>query len=121
MAALEEQAGKYTALLRKYDDVVLAGEAAAMEKAGLKAEADALRARLTAVDAGTAGAGEAERARASQLFERALRAVLGDRRGLPERLEVASLGREDGGLDRADRRAVGREDLVRVVFEADRE
>ncbi|OGR45572.1 MAG: hypothetical protein A2X35_04280 [Elusimicrobia bacterium GWA2_61_42] len=74
MAALEEQAAKYTELLRKYDDVVLAGEAAAMEKAGLKAEADALRARLTAVDAGTAGAGEAERARASQLFERALRA-----------------------------------------------
>ena len=43
IAALETQAAEYTALLRKYDDIVLHNETLAREKAGVKAEADSLR------------------------------------------------------------------------------
>lgn len=57
VAALEEQSAKYTDLLRRYDDLVLQREASSHEKAGLRAEADSLRAALKAaqeaLDAGT--------------------------------------------------------------------
>lgn len=59
IAALEEQSAKYTELLRKYDDIVLVNEALAREKAGVKAEADALKSALKAAqDAADADAGE---------------------------------------------------------------
>lgn len=59
VAALEEQSAKYTDLLRRYDDLVLQREASSHEKAGLRAEADSLRAALKAAqDALDAGAGE---------------------------------------------------------------
>ncbi len=59
MAAIEEQAAKYTELLRKYDDVVLTNETILREKAGAKAEAESLRAALKAEqDAAEAAAGE---------------------------------------------------------------
>ena len=59
MAALEEQAAKYTELLRKYDEVALLNETFAREKAGLKAEAESLRDALTLAQASAdADAGE---------------------------------------------------------------
>jgi len=48
VSALEDQAAAYTAMLRKYDDVVLLNETLAREKAGARAEADSLRDALTA-------------------------------------------------------------------------
>jgi|GEM_PF-979335 len=51
MKALEEQAATYTALLRKYDDVVLLNENLVRERAGSRAEADSLRAALKAAQA----------------------------------------------------------------------
>ncbi|MDP2866079.1 MAG: hypothetical protein Q8O90_07545, partial [Elusimicrobiota bacterium] len=51
IAALEEQAATYTALLRKYDDVVLLNETLAREKAGDKAEAASLREALNSAQA----------------------------------------------------------------------
>jgi nitrogen-specific signal transduction histidine kinase len=71
MAALEEQAAKYTDLLRKYDGLRLANESISLDKAGALAETEALRARLASVEAGTSGSAEAERVRGAQLFERA--------------------------------------------------
>lgn len=66
MAALEEQAAKYTDLLRKYDDVALLNENLAREKSGLKADADSLRAALTAAQAtADAEAGEKRGVRSS--------------------------------------------------------
>ena len=70
MAALEEQAARYTELLRKYDDLVLANESAVREKAGARSEAEALRARLQAAESEAAGAAEEEKARYSRLSER---------------------------------------------------
>jgi signal transduction histidine kinase len=63
MAALGEQSAKYAELLRKYDDLVLAGEAAAREAAELRE----LAARL---EAEAAGAAERERARYAKLSEK---------------------------------------------------
>lgn len=51
MAALEEQTAVYTALLRKYDDIVLLNENLVRGKAGDKAEADSLREALKAAQA----------------------------------------------------------------------
>ena len=51
MAALEEQAAKYTDMLRKYDDILLHNETLALEKAEAGAEADSLRAALSAAQA----------------------------------------------------------------------
>ncbi len=59
MAALEEQSAKYTELLRRYDDLVLANETLSGEKAGLKAESDSLREALKAAQSASAAqAGE---------------------------------------------------------------
>ncbi|OGR52495.1 MAG: hypothetical protein A2049_08195 [Elusimicrobia bacterium GWA2_62_23] len=69
-SALEEQAAKYTELLKKYDALALANEAAGLEKNAARAEADALRARLDAAEAEAAGAAEAEKARFAKLSER---------------------------------------------------
>lgn len=66
-AALEEQVGKYTALLRKYDDLVLANEAIALEKAAALTECDALRQSIESIEHGAAGAGAAEKARYEEL------------------------------------------------------
>ncbi|MHB0997391.1 MAG: ATP-binding protein [Elusimicrobiales bacterium] len=66
-AALEEQAGKYTALLRKYDDMVLANEAIALEKASALTECAALRQSMDNIEHGAAGAGAAEKARYEEL------------------------------------------------------
>ncbi len=59
MAALEEQSAKYTELLRRYDDLVLANETLSGEKAGIKAESDSLREAMKAAQAASAAqAGE---------------------------------------------------------------
>jgi len=70
MTALEEQAAKYTELLKKYDSLALAREAAATEKNAALAEAEALRARLEAAEAAAAGAAEQEKARYARMSER---------------------------------------------------
>jgi len=70
MAALEEQAGKYTALLRKYDDLVLAGEALALEKAAAQTEAASLRESIKKIESGVAGASGVEKARYADLAAR---------------------------------------------------
>ena len=67
MAALEEQAAKYTALLRKYDDLVLANEAVLQEKTAAATEADALRASIKNIESGAAGASGVEKARYAEL------------------------------------------------------
>lgn len=74
MAALEEQSAKYTELLRRYDDLVLANETISGEKAGLRAESDSLREALKA----------AQSASAAQAGEK-----LGVEAGLLERLHSA--------------------------------
>ncbi len=51
IAALEEQAATYTALLRKYDDIVLLNENLVREKAGDRAEAASLREALKSAQA----------------------------------------------------------------------
>ena len=70
LAALEEQSAKYAELMRKYDGLVLSGEALAREKAAARTEADSLRARLEAADSEASGAEASERERSAQLFER---------------------------------------------------
>ena len=71
LAALEEQAAKYTELLRRYDDLMLSSESVAREKAAVRTEADSLRARLDAVESSFSGTAASERERNAQLFERA--------------------------------------------------
>ncbi len=70
MAALEEQAGKYTALLRKYDDLVLANEAVRLEKDSALTEVEALRNSIKNIESGAAGASGAERARYAEVSSR---------------------------------------------------
>lgn len=70
MAALEEQAGKYTALLRKYDDLVLANEAIRLEKDSALTEVEALRNSIKNIESGAAGASGAERARYAEVSSR---------------------------------------------------
>jgi signal transduction histidine kinase len=70
MAALEEQAGKYTDLLRKYDDIVLLNESLAREKAAARTDAESLRDAFKAAQASAdAEAGE-KRGERSSLSER---------------------------------------------------
>lgn len=71
LAALDEQAVKYTELLRKYDDLMLSRDAMARERTAAGTEADSLRARLEAVENGFSGVAASERERNAQLFEKA--------------------------------------------------
>jgi signal transduction histidine kinase len=84
LAALEEQSAKYAELLKKYDDAVLANEAAARESSAVRAESEALRARLKAAESGVSASAEAERARSAGLLER-----LREAEGRLKRAEVA--------------------------------
>jgi signal transduction histidine kinase len=70
IAALEEQGAKYTELLKKYDELLLSAESGAMDKASLKAEAEALATRLHAMENEAAGAAATERERYAKLSER---------------------------------------------------
>ncbi len=71
LASLDEQAAKYTDLLRKYDDLMLSRDAVAREKTAAATEAASLRARLETVENGFSGAADSERERSAQLFEKA--------------------------------------------------
>jgi signal transduction histidine kinase len=66
-AALEEQAAKYTALLRRYDELVLSNEAITLEKNSALAECEALRHSIENIESGAAGAAGAEKARYEEL------------------------------------------------------
>ncbi|OGR76217.1 MAG: hypothetical protein A2X32_03020 [Elusimicrobia bacterium GWC2_64_44] len=126
MAALEEQAAKYTDLLRKYDDVALLNETLAREKAGLKAEADSLRGALTAAQASAdAEAGE-KRGVQSSLAER-LRAAEAQLKKKDFELEAAraeasaaELEAEElrASLDEAETSAAGEAEAEKVRYAA---
>lgn len=104
LAALEEQAAKYTDLLRKYDDLALLNENIAREKAGLKAEADSLRAALTAAQASAdAEAGEKRGVR-SELADK-LRALEAQLKKREFELEEANAASSASALEAAELRS----------------
>jgi signal transduction histidine kinase len=109
MAALKEQSLKYSELLKKYDDLVLADEALSRETSAARAESEALRARLSSAEAGAEGATEAERGRNTQLMAR-----LREAEGRLKKAEIAA--QEERSLrSAAEAEAMELRSLVKAV------
>ena len=104
IAALEEQAATYTALLRKYDDVVLLNEALAREKAGDKAEAASLREALKAAQAAAESESGEKRGVRSDLAEK-LRAAEARLKKKEDELEEACAIAKAAGSEAVSLRA----------------
>ncbi len=120
MAALEEQAAMYTAMLRKYDDIVLLNETLAREKAGDKAEAASLREALKAAQAAAETESGEKRGVRSDLAEK-LRAAEARFKKKEDELEEACAIAKAAGAEAVSLRARLQETAAAAAGEAEAE